>query len=261
MERDLSHPPVRSPDRAAHAADRAGAAFWRFSLTLYGRPGVADALIALQDRAGLDVNLILFGLWVGMRDGQELGRDGFAAAAEAAAELNGVVRGIRALRRQLGDGNAGDIRFLRGAVLRLELAVERRVQRRLAACAAPVAEPQVPGDPSSAALANLACCLGEEIEFGGGRDLAPRTSRIDAACLILSRLAPAANGAGVKAEQVEQRARESGRSSRQCSAAWHRRQAPAERSPRPSPTVRPSCAGARYAAGFPAPSARGGAAP
>ena len=50
--------------------------FWRFSLALYARPGVAEALIALQDRAGLDVNLILFGLWVGTRHGRDLGQRG-----------------------------------------------------------------------------------------------------------------------------------------------------------------------------------------
>jgi uncharacterized protein (TIGR02444 family) len=41
-------------------------AFWRFSLAFYERPGVADALIALQDREGFDVNLVLFALWLGI---------------------------------------------------------------------------------------------------------------------------------------------------------------------------------------------------
>ena len=44
------------PDPPSH---RAGEAFWRFSLALYARPDVAEALIGLQDRAGLDVDLIL----------------------------------------------------------------------------------------------------------------------------------------------------------------------------------------------------------
>jgi uncharacterized protein (TIGR02444 family) len=34
--------------------------FWRFSLDLYGRPGVAPACLALQDEAGADVNLVLY---------------------------------------------------------------------------------------------------------------------------------------------------------------------------------------------------------
>jgi uncharacterized protein (TIGR02444 family) len=37
--------------------------FWRFSLRFYRQPGVAEACIALQDEAGVDVNLLLFLLW------------------------------------------------------------------------------------------------------------------------------------------------------------------------------------------------------
>ncbi len=141
--------------------DDAGAAFWRFSLALYARPGVADALIALQDRAGLDVNLILFGLWVGARHGLNLECDRFAAATEATAELNGVVRNIRALRRQLG---AADSDILRRALLQLELAAERQVQRRLALCVTAGTLSQAPGDRRSAAQANLARYLRDESE-------------------------------------------------------------------------------------------------
>jgi uncharacterized protein (TIGR02444 family) len=157
------HALYRAPDKAGEE----GAAFWRFSLALYASPGVADALIALQDRAGLDVNLILFGLWIGARHGCELGPEGFAAAAVPVAELNGVIRNIRALRRQLRDAADSDIRNLWRALLRLELAAERQVQRRLTAHVAAGTLPHRPGDQSSAALfsavlANLACSLGNE---------------------------------------------------------------------------------------------------
>lgn len=40
-----------------------GSPFWRFSLKLYRAPEVADACIALQDGAGVDLNLLLFLLW------------------------------------------------------------------------------------------------------------------------------------------------------------------------------------------------------
>lgn len=154
--------PQTTPDRAADGAEGDSAAFWRFSLALYARPGVAEALIALQDRAGLDVNLILFGLWVGVRHGCELGRVGFAAAAEAVVELNGIVRNIRALRQQLGGAADNDVRRLRGTVLRLELAAERQVQRRLAACFVAASLPHATGHRRFAAEANLARCLGDE---------------------------------------------------------------------------------------------------
>jgi uncharacterized protein (TIGR02444 family) len=48
--------------------------FWRFSLHFYRRPGVSDACIALQDHSGVDVNLLLFLLWLA-DDGQLLSAD------------------------------------------------------------------------------------------------------------------------------------------------------------------------------------------
>jgi uncharacterized protein (TIGR02444 family) len=38
--------------------------FWRFSLRFYRQAGVSDACIALQDDCGVDVNLLLFLLWL-----------------------------------------------------------------------------------------------------------------------------------------------------------------------------------------------------
>ena len=37
--------------------------FWRFSVKFYAVPGVADACIALQDQAKVDVNILFFLLW------------------------------------------------------------------------------------------------------------------------------------------------------------------------------------------------------
>jgi uncharacterized protein (TIGR02444 family) len=37
--------------------------FWRFSVKFYAVPGVAPACIELQDRAGVDVNVLFFLLW------------------------------------------------------------------------------------------------------------------------------------------------------------------------------------------------------
>ncbi|MCH8174411.1 MAG: TIGR02444 family protein [Proteobacteria bacterium] len=39
--------------------------FWDFSIELYGRPGVADACLDLQDSHGFDVNLLLYCFWYG----------------------------------------------------------------------------------------------------------------------------------------------------------------------------------------------------
>lgn len=37
--------------------------FWDYSVSLYGKPDVADSCIFLQDKYGLDVNLLLLCLW------------------------------------------------------------------------------------------------------------------------------------------------------------------------------------------------------
>jgi uncharacterized protein (TIGR02444 family) len=37
--------------------------FWRFSVSFYSVPQVADACLDLQDEAGADVNLVMFLLW------------------------------------------------------------------------------------------------------------------------------------------------------------------------------------------------------
>jgi uncharacterized protein (TIGR02444 family) len=48
---------------ATETSSSQGSPFWRFSLAFYRRPKVADACIALQEEAGVDVNLLLFLLW------------------------------------------------------------------------------------------------------------------------------------------------------------------------------------------------------
>ncbi len=75
--------------------------FWDFSLAVYGREGVAQACVALQDRRGLDVNLLLFCCWAGSR-GRRLDPvdlKGLDAAVRPWREA--VVRPLRGIRRWL----------------------------------------------------------------------------------------------------------------------------------------------------------------
>ena len=116
--------------------------FWDFSCEVYGRPGVAPACLALQDRRGLDVNLILFCCWAGSR-GQPLAPDDLRRLAAATADWRArVVEPLRAVRRWL-KGYTGPLpdlaQGLRGDVLARELDAEH-VQQLLLAEGPPVVE-------------------------------------------------------------------------------------------------------------------------
>lgn len=132
--------------------------FWRFSVRHYARPGMAARLIRLQDRAGLDVNLLLFCLFAATR-GEELRpaqiRRAAAAVRPAMREALGP---LRAARRGLGRELAGMARAsrleLRARVLRLELELERHCQAAICR-AVPLPSGRFRGDAGDLALANL----------------------------------------------------------------------------------------------------------
>ena len=141
--------------------DGSGEAFWRFSLALYARPGVAEALIGLQDRAGREVNLVLFALWLAAR-GHRLDHVELAAAETAIAPIaRDTIGPLRQLRRGLRSAPDNDLQDLRRRVLGLELAAERHGQHRLAATISALPSS---GDRGEAAEANLVLCLGSEAQ-------------------------------------------------------------------------------------------------
>jgi uncharacterized protein (TIGR02444 family) len=120
-----------SGDNAAAAAalDAACDAFWRFSCAVYGRQGIADALLVLQEEAGADINLALLCLWLGLC-GKPLDAAALAAAGRAAEPAQaGVLRPLRAARRGL-KAIGGPASLYRDAK-HLELAMEQVVQRAL----------------------------------------------------------------------------------------------------------------------------------
>ena len=133
---------------------------------VYARPGVADALIRLQDERGHNVNLILFALWLGRGEGKRLDVASLDRARAAIAGLDcAVVAPLRRLRRALKDDPDPDIRALRRRVLALEIAVERRVQARLAASAQPRRQARA-ADRHALAAANLRLILGGDFATG-----------------------------------------------------------------------------------------------
>ena len=79
----------------------ANAPIWDFVLNYYGRKGVSEALIGLQDGYGIDVNMLLFLVWMAAQR-RSLGADDVQRVSETShAWQRSVVVPIRAVRRLL----------------------------------------------------------------------------------------------------------------------------------------------------------------
>ncbi len=109
--------------------------FWRFSLSFYRQAGVAETCIALQDECGVDVNLMLFLLW--------LASGGRQLSVADLKDLDDAVRPwreltiipIRDVRRRLKGAptlvEAGKQEALRTKIKAIELEAERQQQEAL----------------------------------------------------------------------------------------------------------------------------------
>jgi uncharacterized protein (TIGR02444 family) len=103
--------------------------FWRFSLRFYARSKVSAACLALQDDAGVDVNLLLFLLFLAEHQRSVEVGDVARLDAGVSAWREQVVKRLRDLRRALKPG-IGEIpgtvsETFRGQIKRLELESER----------------------------------------------------------------------------------------------------------------------------------------
>jgi uncharacterized protein (TIGR02444 family) len=139
-------------------------AFWRFSLRFYALPEVAPACLALQDEAGVDVNLLLFLLFLA-DGGRAVTRDEVARLDEAIATWRAeVVEPLRALRRRLktsvGNIPPGISEGLRNMVKKVELEAERLEQGRLENSAAKLGKPAARDEAARANLAAYEAYLG-----------------------------------------------------------------------------------------------------
>ena len=102
--------------------------FWQFSLAVHGAPGVDAECLALQDTHGVDVDVLLFCVWVGAR-GTRLTDDDLASIEAlvqpwrdtAIAPLRAARRGIKTLP-QMEDA---EVAALRKDVAALELRAEQ----------------------------------------------------------------------------------------------------------------------------------------
>jgi uncharacterized protein (TIGR02444 family) len=136
-----------------------GSPFWRFSLRLYRRPGVADACIALQDGCGVDVNVLLFFLWLAAARRCVPSAVAKAVCAKATPWRDDVVAPLRTLRRRLKDGSSlverGAAELFRTRIKAVELESERLQQEALFALAAELATEEAT-TVEAAARANVA---------------------------------------------------------------------------------------------------------
>jgi uncharacterized protein (TIGR02444 family) len=112
-----------------------GSPFWRFSLQFYRQPGVADACIALQEQAGVDVNLLLFLLWHAARQRAFTSDEVAALEAKIGAWREATVVPLRAVRRALKSPPAlvepGTAEGFRTRIKAVELEAERLQQEAM----------------------------------------------------------------------------------------------------------------------------------
>ncbi len=104
---------------------------WDWAVAVYGRPGVQDACLALQDAHGQDVPLLLWAVWAQVDDPALAAR-----AAGLARDWDALaVNPLRAVRRALKPGFEGIAdparEALRNEVKAAELAAERALLQAL----------------------------------------------------------------------------------------------------------------------------------
>jgi uncharacterized protein (TIGR02444 family) len=137
-----------------------GSPFWRFSLQFYRQPGVADACIALQEDAGVDVNLLLFLLWHATKQRAFAAADVAALEATIGAWREATVVPLRAVRRALKLPPAlvapGTAEAFRTRIKAVELEAERLQQEAMYELAQASPLGRAAPSPAEAARVNVA---------------------------------------------------------------------------------------------------------
>lgn len=143
-----------------------GSPFWRFSLAFYRMPNVAEACIALQEEAGVDVNLLLYLLWQAQQGRQFPVSDVAGLEAQIAAWREATVIPLRQIRRALksppGLVAAASSEAFRNRIKAVELEAERLQQEAMYALSAPVSQPEEPANAARANIAAYAAMRGAE---------------------------------------------------------------------------------------------------
>ena len=133
--------------------------FWTFSLAFYGCAEVAEACLRLQDEASVDVNVMLYLLFLAA-NGKRIDSPALERIEAAAVEWrDAIVRPLRGVRRRLkssvGPFEAEQTAALRSDVKAIELEAERLQQLMLERMLTPSALKASDGDPQQCARHNL----------------------------------------------------------------------------------------------------------
>jgi uncharacterized protein (TIGR02444 family) len=132
--------------------------FWRFSLGFYRMPEVAENCIALQDQAGVDVNLLMFLLWNATQKRQASKADVENLERRIGEWRNAAVIPLREIRRRLRTPPAvidpGTAEVFRNRIKAAELEAERLQQETMYGLAQSFGAPA--SSPADAALVSVA---------------------------------------------------------------------------------------------------------
>ena len=136
--------------------------FWMFSLAVYANAAVRAECLDLQDRYGIDLNLLLFCAYIGAEPAVVLPPSALEEAAGLVADWHGnIVRSLRTARRALKPFAASETPLanpaaeLRCSVNTAELDAERLEQMMLEAWSAPLVGGWPRAEPEAAVAANI----------------------------------------------------------------------------------------------------------
>ena len=135
-------------------------AFWRFSLAVYAADGVAGECLDLQARHGIDVNLLLFVVWLGASRRRTMNPSDVERASDRIRQWHDeTVRPLRSVRVALKPLVEPGVREFRARVKALELEAEQIEQGALCALASDLWPDPGADDPRLAVRANVTTFL------------------------------------------------------------------------------------------------------
>lgn len=134
--------------------------FWEYSNSVYHKPGVERTLLLLQQRFGVDVNVVLFCSWVALFRHLRLPAEGIATLiSHTDVWQNETVRPLRRVRQRLKSSSEGmpreEVQALRERVQELELHAEHIEQNFLESESHRIGVSAAPSEPRQAAVYNV----------------------------------------------------------------------------------------------------------